>query len=127
MNIDDKIKNALENEANQIDKIMVHDPGLFKMLNNAFKGALGGWLILIGIVTFIITLVLFWCGYKFFFIDGDIFFKINWGVGLLLSAMMQISLKMWTFMEMNRQSTLREMKRVEIAINKLIEQQKSES
>lgn len=119
MNIDDKIKQELESEAKQIDKILVHDPGLFKMLANAYKGKLGGWLILVGVATFIFSILMFWCGYEFFFVEGPLEHKLQWGVGLLLSAMVQISLKMWTFMEMNRQSTLRELKRFELSINKL--------
>ncbi|NQY64512.1 MAG: hypothetical protein HRT38_12390 [Alteromonadaceae bacterium] len=119
MNIDDKIKQELESEAKQIDQILVHDPGLFNMLANAYKGKLGGWLILVGIVTFFVSILMFWCGYEFFFVEGSLEHKLQWGVALLLSTMIQISLKMWTFMEMNRQSTLRELKRFELSLNKL--------
>ena len=119
MKIDEKIKSELESEAKQLDSILAHEPGLFKMLTNAYKGALGGWVIWVGVVTTIISILMFWCGYEFFFVAGDVMNKIHWGVALLLTTMIQISLKMWTFMEMNRQSTLREIKRIELEVTKL--------
>jgi len=123
MNLDDKIKQSLESEAKNLDQILAHEPGIFKMLLNAFKGSLGRWMILVAIATFLITLVMFWAGYQFFFVEVSsqavMLHKIQWGVVLLLSTMVQIALKMWTFMEMNRQSAMREIKRLELTIEKL--------
>ena len=121
MNIDDKIKQALEDEAHKLDQVIAHEPGIFNMLTNAYKGALGGWMILVTFVTLVVTAVMFWAGYKFFFVEhlnGSE--AIYWGVILILSALMQVTLKMWTFMEMNRQSTNREVKRLELTIERLI-------
>jgi len=119
MNIDEKIKNELNKESKQLDQILAHEPGIFKMLANAFKGSLGRWMILVGIVTFAITVVMFWAGYQFFFVEGELMFKLHWAVILIFSGMMQMALKMWSFMEMNRQSVLREMKRLELVMEKL--------
>ena len=123
MNLDDKIKQSLESEAKNLDHILAHEPGIFKMLLNAFKGSLGRWMILVAIVTFLITLLMVWAGYQFFFVEVSeqavMLHKIQWGVVLLLSTMVQIALKMWTFMEMNRQSAMREIKRLELTIEKL--------
>jgi len=123
MNIDDKIKHSLESEAKSLDKILAHEPGIFKMLINAFKGSLGRWMILVAIVTFLATLAMLWAGYQFFFVEVSsqalTLHKIQWGVILLLSTLVQITLKMWTFMEMNRQSAIREIKRLELVIEKL--------
>ena len=119
MNIDEKIKAELAHEAKSIDQALAHDAGIFKLLANAYKGALGRWVIIVGIFTFAITLVMFWAGYNFFFVEGSLSMKLHWGVALLLATMVQIALKMWTFMEMNRQSTLRELKRVEFSIESL--------
>lgn len=119
MNIDEKIKQELKDESEQLDQILAHEPGIFKMLANAFKGSLGRWMIIVGLFTFIITLIMFWAGYHFFFEQGNMVFKLHWGVVLLFTAMLQIALKMWSFMEMNRQSMLREIKRLELAVDKL--------
>lgn len=120
MNIDDKIKSELKTESNKLDKLLAQEPGIFGMLHGAYKGSLGGWMILVGIVTFIVTVVMLWCGYQFFFIEGTIETKLHWGIGLLLAAMMQVALKMWSFMEMNRQSMLRDIKRIELQVERLV-------
>ncbi|WP_448550466.1 DUF6768 family protein [Thalassotalea fusca] len=122
MNIDDKIRAELEHEAKSIDQALAHDAGIFTMLANAYKGALGRWIIIVGIFTFALTVLMFWAGYHFFFTEGSVAMKLHWGVLLLLATMVQIALKMWTFMEMNRQSTLRELKRIEFSIESLAEQ-----
>jgi hypothetical protein len=45
--------------------------------------------------------------------------RVFWGV-LALAALHAVSmLKLWFFMEMNRNSVIREVKRVEIALNRL--------
>ena len=120
MNIDEKIKAELEHEAKSIDQALAHDAGIFTLLANAYKGALGRWVIIVGIFTFAVTVLMFWAGYQFFFVEGGLAMKLHWGVLLLLATMVQIALKMWTFMEMNRQSTLRELKRVEFSVESLI-------
>lgn len=119
MNIDEKIKKELQQESQQLDEMLSHEPGIFKMLANAFKGSLGRWMIIVGLFTFVITVIMFWAGYNFFFVQGNVAFKLHWGVGLLFTAMLQIAMKMWSFMEMNRQSVLREVKRLELSVEKL--------
>ena len=80
-------------------------------------------MIIVSIVTFLITFLMFWAGYQFFFVEVAeqklMLHKMQWGAILLLSTMVQIALKMWTFMEMNRQSAMREIKRLELVIEKL--------
>jgi heme/copper-type cytochrome/quinol oxidase subunit 4 len=77
-------------------------------------------MIIVGIFTFVLTVVMFWSGYQFFFVEGTQMHKMHWAVVFLFSTMLQIALKMWTFMEMNRQSVLRESKRVELVVEKLV-------
>ncbi len=119
MNIDEKIRKELEGDAEKLDEILAHEPGIFGMLGNAFKGSLGRWMIIVGVFTFVLTVVMFWSGYQFFFVEDTEIHKMYWAVVLLLSTMVQIALKMWTFMEMNRQSVIRESKRLELAVEKL--------
>jgi len=119
MNIDKKIKEALQQDSDNIDKMVAKEPGIFQMLFDAYKGSLGRWILIVGVVTFAVTVLMFWCGYQFFFVEGNMMHKLHWGVGLLLSTMVQIAMKMWSFMEMNRQSVIRELKRIELAIERL--------
>ena len=118
MSLDDRIKRELENEAESIDEILNDKQGLFDMVAGSFKSGLGRWVVLINIVILIVTGLMIWSGYEFFVateLDGRIF----WGVCLAVSATAQIAMKQWVWMEMNRSSLLREIKRVEIAVAKL--------
>lgn len=118
MNIDEQIKQELENEAKTIDAILVHREGLFTMMLHAFKGALGGWMIVVSIVVLLITALMVWAGYQFFFVSSGLEDKLHWAVVLLVCLVVQVATKMWTFMEMNRMSVIREIKRLEITINR---------
>lgn len=120
MNLDERIKQELSDEAEHLDKLLAKDNGIFAMLANAYKGSLGRWLVMVFIVGTLITVLMVYAGYQFFFIEGDVGFKLHWGITLLLATMIQIALKMWSFMEMNRQSSLREIKRLELTLEKLI-------
>jgi len=118
MNIDEKIKAELENEANELDKILVDDQGVFDMLKGSFQGGMARWMIMINIVILLVTGAMLWTGYQFFTstaVDGYAF----WGVCFLLSAIAQIAMKQWVWMEMNRSSLMREIKRIELSVEKL--------
>ena len=118
MNLDEKIKAELESEASDIDKILLDDQGLIAMAKGSFKGGMGRWMIAINIVIVLVTAVMLWTGYQFFTansLEGQTF----WGVCLLLSAYSQIAMKQWVWMEMSRNSLMREIKRVELAVERL--------
>jgi len=118
MNIDEKIKRELENEASEIDQILLDDQGLFDMVRASFTGGMRRWVILMNVIIMLVSAVMVWTGYRFFTssITDDYIF---WGVCLLISAHAQIAMKQWIFMEMNRSSLMREIKRVEVAVAKL--------
>ncbi len=119
MNIDEKIKQELESESQKLEELLPQDPGLFTMLLNAYKGSLGGWLILMSLVSLILGIAMMWSAYQFFIVQDLFEHKMYWGIVLLLTGMMVSAIKMWFFMEMNRQTTNREIKRLELAIEKL--------
>lgn len=118
MNIDERIKQELENENKQLDEILAQDPGLFTMLGATLKGGLKRWVILINVITLLVTGFMFWSGYHFF-VAQNLDDRVFWGVILIVLGMMQISLKEWLFSEMRRNSILREIKRLELAIEQL--------
>lgn len=119
MNIDDKIREQLERENALLKSQIQQDPSLFAMLASAYRGSLGGWMILMSLVGLLLTALMLWCGYEFFFVESSLEAKLHWGVGLLLSAMMQIAIKMWSFNEMNRNAMQREIKKLELTVERL--------
>ncbi|MCL1057707.1 MULTISPECIES: DUF6768 family protein [Shewanella] len=118
MNIDKKIRQELAREQQQVNATRSQDPTLFGMLGDAYKGRLGGWMILMSFIAVLLSGLMLWSGYQFFFVVESEAALIKWGVTLLLSSMMQIAIKMWTFNEMNRNAIQREIKRLEVAIEK---------
>jgi len=120
MTIDQRIKDELQSEAKYIDDILAQEPGLFNMMFNVFKGSLRYWAIVVNIVTLIVTFGFLWTGYQFF-TAGTVDDRVFWGVITTILIMIQIALKQWMFAEMRRMATMREIKRLELTINNLIE------
>lgn len=118
MNLDDRIKSELENEAKEIDQAMGETKGLFELATIPFKGGLRRWMFVVSFVIAVMTALMLLCGYRFFIAEiADE--RIFWGVLFVITLNVQAMLKLWTWMEINRNSVLREVKRLEIAIAKL--------
>jgi hypothetical protein len=115
MNIDEKIKQDLLNDSPNYEEIAQDNEGLFDLALGSFKGGMGPWVIFANIFTLIATGLMLWTGYEFF-TSEVVRDQIFWGVCLLLAVFAQVALKQWMFMEMNRSSLMREIKRVEIAV-----------
>ena len=124
MNLDQKIKAELERDTPDVEKILAQDDGLFDMLFATFRSGIRAWVIVINLVTLVVTGLLFWTGYEFF-TSGGLQDQVFWGVCLLLALNAQIALKQWIWMEMNRTSVIKEVKRVELAIARLQSQRTS--
>jgi hypothetical protein len=117
MTIDDRIRNELEARRGP-DDLPGDDRSLFGMLFRVFSGQLRRWAAFAMVLTLGFVGLTLWCGYEFFTATtGDA--RVYWGV-LALAAFHALSMfKLWFFMEMNRNSVLREVKRVEIELARL--------
>ncbi len=115
MNIDEKIKQDLLNDSPNYEEIAQDKEGMFDLVFGSFRGGMGRWVIIVNIFTLLATGIMIWTGYEFF-ISEVVRDQIFWGVCLLLAVFAQVALKQWLFMEMNRSSLMREIKRVEIAV-----------
>lgn len=118
MNIDEKIKRELENDSRELDEILVDDEGLFERMSGSFKGGMKHWVILIYLVAVVVGVLFLWTGYRFF-ISTELKDQIFWGVSFVVALNMQGFIKQWIFMETNRNSIMREVKRVEVAVARL--------
>lgn len=118
MNIDERIRRDLESRGDAIDRASPDDRSLFGMLGRVFTGNLKRWAAFGMLLTLVFVALTVWCGYEFF-TAADTGARIFWGV-LALAAFHAVSMfKLWFFMEMNRNSVVREVKRVEIALDRL--------
>lgn len=118
MNIDDRIKQELESEAEEIDQILNEKQGMLEMASGVFKSGLRRWVFIVGVCTLIVSGFMVWAAYEFF-MATNIDERVFAGVCLVVTLCMQVALKQWTWMEMNRTSLLREIKRLEISVVKL--------
>jgi hypothetical protein len=126
MNFDEQIKQSLEQQTAEIDAILAEEKSVIAMMLNAYKGKMAFWMwfaLILALITFGFAV---WTGYHFFIADNaqDTAF---WGVLLVILTSMNAAIKMWVWMEMNRQSTSREIKRLEFMIAKLINKNSSAS
>lgn len=121
--IDDKIRRELEGEASAIDELLAKEGGMPDMVSAAFKGGMRRWLWLTGIITLVVTGLMFWCIYEFF-VAPTSEDQLFWGFCSLAAMTAQIALKQWQWMEMNRASLMREVKRLELAVATLAARRK---
>lgn len=118
MNIDQKIKQELDNEAAEMDKVLETEQGLFGLVQNIWHGRLRWWVLFTNVFVMVFTAAMAWTGYEFFTaIDTQA--TVFWGVWFILCVFAQAMLKLWLFMQMDRYSILREIKRQEMAIERL--------
>lgn len=118
MNIDEEIKRELESDSPDLDKILVDDEGLFERMSGSFKSGMKYWLIAIYASSVIFGTLCLWTGYRFF-ISIELQQQVFWGVLFVTSLIVQASIKQFLIMETNRNSIMREVKRVEVAVARL--------
>ena len=119
----EEIDKLIEESLSKEDAQFYHDldeQGMFKQWGGLYHGKLGKWAILVTTFQIIITLFAFWFGYKFFTVEDSILMA-KYGVGLLIGVIMNGLLKQWHWMQMDKNSIMLEMKRMEFQIAILTE------
>lgn len=111
---DEMIQEELAKEARSVDELLAAEGGLPDMVAASFKGSMRRWVWLIWGITFLVSMLMFWCGYRFFTATPDT--QAFWGFCTLMAMAGQVALKQWTWIEMSRASVMREIKRLELAV-----------
>ncbi len=94
--------------------------GVFKQWGGLYKGTLGGWAILTTVLQLIFTGVAFWAGYQYF-TNEEPMLLVRYGGILFIMALGVAMLKLWHWMQMDKNAILREMKRLEFQVSVLSE------
>jgi len=118
MNIDERIRKELHDQGNAVDELNLEEKSLFGMLFRVFTGGLARWAAFAMALTLVLVGLTVWCGYEFF-TAASLDDRVFWGVLALVGFHAVSMFKLWFFMEMNRHSVTREVKRVEIALARL--------
>lgn len=118
MNLDDKIKQALQMDATEVERVLAKEKGLYGRLFGVFRGSMWLWNIFGMLLAVITAILMFWSGYHFFISDNQDD-RLFWGVLLITFWTGTMGIKIWFWLEMNRHSTNREIKRLELAVAQL--------
>ena len=119
MSIDQKIKASLQQEQQHVDQridtILSKDDGLFARLGATYQGGMQRWMWFSTLLAVLLSAAFIYAGYRFF-VATNVSDQVFWAVWFIVGLMMQIAVKLWMFMEMNRTSIIREIKRTESLI-----------
>ena len=126
MSLDEKIKASLEDEQQQLDKLISNDDGLFKRILGVYTGTMRIWMALSTVLALLLTAGFLFAGYQFYIATG-VSEQIFWAVWFIVALIGQIAVKLWIFMEMNRVAQLKEIKRTELTILEAIKKAVSQS
>ena len=112
---DQDIRAALSAEERDLFDKLDADMTLNNMMMAPFRTRLKFWTIFAFIQAFVFAMLGFWCGYEFF-TAASIDDRLFWGVWTLLMALATAMLKIWFWMEMQRLSVIREIRRIELQV-----------
>lgn len=113
--IDEIIKDALtKEEAKFYDEL--EEQNLIQMLGGVFKGKLGWLVVIMNVVTVIVFGLFIYCAIQFFNTD-DTNELIKWAVGGTFCMIVIGMLKVFVWMQMDKNSIIREMKRLEFQVS----------
>lgn len=121
MNIDEQIKQALNEEINGIKhNNQAIDANPFKQMKVSLKGSMG-WIYVVAIVlAMLFALATFYCIYQFYHAQ-ELKPLIGWGVGIVVTSLLTQVCKMWHWNEMGHNRVIREIKVLELQVAHLNE------
>ncbi len=115
MNIDEKIKQDLENQSKQLDTLVGEKLGLFEYMKLGFASNIG-WVVKLGyVLAIILSVIMIYCGYRFFIAAEDE--QLFWGVCLIISFNAQVATKLWIFIQTSRNHLSREIRLMMLRLN----------
>lgn len=113
-NIDDLIKQALSEEESEILE-RLDEQSIFEQVMSTYQGKMKWLGIYVTFLILVFTVLLIYCLVEFLRTE-DIRQMLLWGAGMGASFLMVMMLKIWKFMQMNKNTLLREIKRLELHI-----------
>lgn len=113
--IDDKIRNLLNNEDKKLIGDMFEEQSLTELVADSFKGRLKYMVIMVWTLVPIFFAAAVYCAVEFFYSDS-VSTQIGWIVGVILNFQIVSMLKIWYWMELNKQVIRRDIKRLELRL-----------
>jgi len=119
--LDDDIRRALASEEEYYDQD--REEGVFRQMAAVFRGKMRWMAIAVTVESVVFVVLMILAAVEFFQTD-DVKRQIFCATGILLLAMLLVLIKLWGWMQMNRHSIQREIKRLELRILELGERRK---
>lgn len=116
MSVENEIVAELARQNAEIDNLMREEQGLPQVLAAGFHGGLSLLMKVAYLLAVVFAVAIFYCGYRFFIATTDQQF---WGILLLLAVQLQVGTKLWIWLESQRAGTLRELKKIQLALARL--------
>ena len=113
--LDDKILQAIKTETDETMREYDRQLGLFGLIAASFKGTFRWAVIGAMALQVVFVAIVIYCATNLFGTD-DISAKINWLAAGLAAFIAFALLRLWFFMEINRLSIAREIKRLELQL-----------
>ncbi|NAY93152.1 hypothetical protein GTQ34_14650 [Muricauda sp. JGD-17] len=115
--IDELIKEALtEEEARFYDEL--GEQNVLEKFEGVFKGRMGWLSILMNFWILVFFVLLVYCAVQFFGAETTEGL-VTWGVGVLVCSILVSMLKLYIWMQMDKNDILRELKRLELQVSAL--------
>ncbi len=115
-NLDEKIREALQAEDRDIFE--TGEPGLRELVAETFRGKLRFFTWMTWAITLVFFVLQVWSAVLFFQSD-NVESKLLWATAFLFFAMGVGMLKVWNWMQMDKVSVLREIKRLELQVARM--------
>lgn len=115
--IDRLIRETLtEEEAKFYDEL--DEQNVLQMLGGVYRGKNSWLMVLTNIVQLVFFALFIYCAIQFFKVEetNDL---IKWGIGGIVTLFAQSMLKLFTWMQMDKNAILREIKRIELQVSSL--------
>lgn len=118
-NLDDRIKEALESE----DRVLMEqlgEQGLLGQFSGLFQGRMA-WITVVTLLAgIVLTVIGFYAAWKFATVE-DTNTMLRWAGIAWFGLTAQMMIKQWSWMRMETNRTLREVKRLELQMARLLE------
>ena len=115
--LDKKIQEALSDQDREL-MAQFEEQGLLGQLGGLFQGKMAWFSVIIFVIGTILTIIAIYAVWKFV-IAEDITAMLKWGGLAWATASSQMMLKLWSWMRMETNRSLREIKRLELQIARL--------
>ncbi|NVJ96719.1 MAG: hypothetical protein HWE25_01130 [Alphaproteobacteria bacterium] len=117
VSIDERIKAELEKDDGELAGQLSDTRGINDMVWDAYRTGPRRWLTLIGITMFALTGVLIYLIVKFVG-AGDAHDAVFWGVWMVMTLMTILGMELWSWMQVNRVATMREIRMIALALKR---------